>query len=294
MPPPVFRFAPSPNGYLHLGHAFSAMLNFDLARQSRRRLPAAHRGYRSHRCRAEFEAAIDEDLGWLGLSWERPVRRQSEHFADYRAALEKLTTLGADLSRVRKPRRDCPSDRRAEARERRGRAIPTARRFIPARRARFVRRSGRGCLQSGAPYALRLDMAAACARVGKLNWSRARRRSRKAKAGRSPPGSRRLGRRHHRAQGNADQLSPRGGRRRRPARRHGGGAGPGPVLVDERASVVAGTSRAAATGLSASPPHSRCRRAETLEIDGRHRLARIKGGGRHPGGDSPSGRSCLR
>src|SRR5580692_1809692 len=94
MPPPVFRFAPSPNGYLHLGHAFSAMLNSDLARQSGGRFLLRIEDIDPARCRGEFEHAIDDDLTWLGLSWEKPVRRQSEHFTGYGAALEKLTALG--------------------------------------------------------------------------------------------------------------------------------------------------------------------------------------------------------
>src|SRR3954470_15858397 len=94
MPPPVFRFAPSPNGYLHLGHAYSALLNFELARRSGGRLLLRIEDIHSSRCSPEFEAAIAEDLGWLGIAWERPVRRQSEHLADYRAALEKLSALG--------------------------------------------------------------------------------------------------------------------------------------------------------------------------------------------------------
>ena len=87
MPPPVFRFAPSPNGYLHLGHAYSALLNFDLARQGGGHLLLRIEDIDSMRCRPEFEAAIYEDLAWLGITWENPVRRQSEHFAAYRAEI---------------------------------------------------------------------------------------------------------------------------------------------------------------------------------------------------------------
>src|SRR5437667_456255 len=94
MPPPVFRFAPSPNGYLHLGHAYSALLHFDLARASGGRFLLRIEDIDATRCRPEFEAAIYEDLAWLGISWETPVRRQSEHFANYRDALEKLAGLG--------------------------------------------------------------------------------------------------------------------------------------------------------------------------------------------------------
>src|SRR5438309_4003906 len=90
-PPPVFRFAPSPNGHLHLGHAYSALLNFDLARQSGGRLLLRIEDIDPIRCRPEFEAAIYEDLAWLGIVWERPVRRQSAHLSDYRAALGQLS-----------------------------------------------------------------------------------------------------------------------------------------------------------------------------------------------------------
>ena len=68
--PPVFRFAPSPNGYLHLGHAYSALLNFDLARQAGGRFLLRIEDIDATRCRPEFEAAIYEDLAWLGIAWE--------------------------------------------------------------------------------------------------------------------------------------------------------------------------------------------------------------------------------
>src|SRR6202048_5199389 len=92
--PPVFRFAPSPNGYLHLAHAYSALLNFDSARRSGGRLLLRIEDIDTIRCRPEFEAAIYEDLGWLGIAWEQPVRRQSEHLAAYRDAVEKLSAQG--------------------------------------------------------------------------------------------------------------------------------------------------------------------------------------------------------
>src|SRR6478736_4746559 len=94
MPPPVLRFAPSPNGHLHLGHAFSALLNSDLARQSGGRLLLRIEDIDVTRCRPEFEAAIYEDLAWLGITWETPVRRQSDHLSDYRAALDRLSADG--------------------------------------------------------------------------------------------------------------------------------------------------------------------------------------------------------
>ncbi len=90
----VLRFAPSPNGDLHLGHAYSALLNFDLARRLGGRLLLRIEDIDIGRCRPEFEARIYEDLAWLGLDWERPVRRQSGHFGEYGGALARLTAMG--------------------------------------------------------------------------------------------------------------------------------------------------------------------------------------------------------
>ena len=167
--PPVFRFAPSPNGYLHLGHAYSALLNFDSARHSGGRFLLRIEDIDPARCRPEFEAAIYQDLGWLGMTWETPVRRQSEHLADYRAALEKLTAMGliypafesrAEIARL-------VAEREAQApwpRDPDGTPLyPGAAKSLPPdERARLV--------ESDTPYALRLDMAAARARVPDLGW----------------------------------------------------------------------------------------------------------------------------
>src|SRR5471032_2536706 len=94
MPLPVFRFAPSPNGFLHLGHAYSALLNFDLARKGGGRFLLRIEDIDPIRCRPEFETAIFEDLSWLGIEWEQPVRRQSEHLEFYRDALDRLSHEG--------------------------------------------------------------------------------------------------------------------------------------------------------------------------------------------------------
>ena len=170
MPPPVFRFAPSPNGYLHLGHAFSALLNFDLARASGGRFLLRIEDIDVTRCKPEFETAIYQDLAWLGIAWEEPVRRQSEHLAGYRAALDKLFALGlvypsfesraeiATLVAEREANAPWPCDPDGAP------LYPgTAKLLSSDERARL--------LESGTPYALRLDMAAACARAGDLGWS---------------------------------------------------------------------------------------------------------------------------
>ena len=91
---PVFRFAPSPNGELHLGHALSACLNFDMARQTGGRFLLRIEDIDPARCRPEFERQIYEDLAWLDLEWEQPVRRQSEHIDFYRTGLERLQRMG--------------------------------------------------------------------------------------------------------------------------------------------------------------------------------------------------------
>lgn len=167
--PPVFRFAPSPNGYLHLGHAYSALLNFDLARQSGGRFLLRIEDIDATRCRPEFEAAIDEDLAWLGVSWETPVRRQSEHFSAYGAAIDRLTA-----QRLVYPSFESRAEiARLVADRETGGAWPrdpdgaplypgTAKSLTQAERDRLI--------GQGAPFALRLDMAAACARTDRLHW----------------------------------------------------------------------------------------------------------------------------
>lgn len=90
----VTRFAPSPTGLLHLGHAFSALTAHCAAREAGGRFLLRIEDIDSTRCRPEFEDAIYEDLAWLGLDWEEPVRRQSDHFDDYAAALLTLREKG--------------------------------------------------------------------------------------------------------------------------------------------------------------------------------------------------------
>jgi len=94
MSKPIFRFAPSPNGYLHTGHAYSALFTWDAARQAGGQVLLRIEDIDLARCRAEYRDQIYDDLTWLGLSWPQPVRIQSEHFDDYRAATAKLRDKG--------------------------------------------------------------------------------------------------------------------------------------------------------------------------------------------------------
>ena len=170
MPPPVFRFAPSPNGYLHLGHAYSALLNFDCAQRANGSFLLRIEDIDTIRCRPEFEAAIYQDLGWLGIGWEAPVRRQSEHFALYRDAIERLSAEGlvypsfesraeiASLVAQREADGPWPRD-------------PDGAPLYPGEAKLLSSAARQRLLEQGAPYALRLDMAAACARTGELSWT---------------------------------------------------------------------------------------------------------------------------
>ena len=90
----VTRFAPSPTGFLHLGHAYSAVFGFQAARNSGGRFLVRIEDIDFTRCHVEFEQGIFEDLKWLGLEWEMPARRQSEHRSDYLAAAEQLRSRG--------------------------------------------------------------------------------------------------------------------------------------------------------------------------------------------------------
>lgn len=87
----ITRFAPSPTGPLHLGHAFSALTAFDMARAAGGTFHLRIDDIDQSRARPEWEAQIYDDLAWLGLDWPRPVRRQSDHLPAYCAALDHLT-----------------------------------------------------------------------------------------------------------------------------------------------------------------------------------------------------------
>ena len=155
----VFRFAPSPNGLLHLGHALSALLNFRLARAAQGRFLLRIEDIDPVRSRPEFVRAIEDDLTWLGLVWEKPVRHQSHHMADYARALDALALRGllypcfctrGDLARAVAGRPGWPHD-------------PDGAPLYPGT-CRDMPQAARALLHAiGAPFAQRLDLAKALA-----------------------------------------------------------------------------------------------------------------------------------
>lgn len=161
---PVYRFAPSPNGYLHIGHAYSALRNFEMARRTGGRFLLRIEDIDLERCRPDYEQAIFEDLAWLGLNWEEPVLRQSEHFSVYARAVEHVQARGLlypcfcsrlEISRAVADRRDWPRDPDG------GPHYPGTCRCLPADdRARR--------LASGQHAALRLDMMQAISQTRQL------------------------------------------------------------------------------------------------------------------------------
>jgi glutamyl-Q tRNA(Asp) synthetase len=157
----VTRFAPSPTGYLHLGHAYSALIAWRAARAAGGQFLLRIEDIDTTRCKPEFTDAILEDLAWLGIDWDGAVRKQSEHFADYAAALDKLQSAGliypcfcsrADIARAS----GAPQGEE-------GPLYPgTCRKLSREERQRRV--------ASGESFALRLDIAQALERTGPLSW----------------------------------------------------------------------------------------------------------------------------
>ncbi len=165
MTQPVFRFAPSPNGALHLGHAYSAMLNSDMADAEGGRFLLRLEDIDTGRSTAEFEQAIYDDLAWLGLEWEKPVRRQSDHFDEYRAALETLVDeeLAYPAFMTRGEIRAHIAE--AEADGDQWPVDPDGAPLAPPLDRERSEKERRQRIENGEPYAWRLDMEAAIARA---------------------------------------------------------------------------------------------------------------------------------
>ena len=156
---PASRFAPSPTGFLHRGHALSALTAVKVARDIGGRFVLRIEDIDAERSRPEFETAIYEDLAWLGLEWETPVRRQSDHLEDYAAALERLRDRGL-IYRCFKTRAEVLADI--------GRAphqAPPVYEGAPLAQAEEARR-----LAAGEAYAWRLSIKAAQNALG-AQWS---------------------------------------------------------------------------------------------------------------------------
>jgi glutamyl-Q tRNA(Asp) synthetase len=161
----VTRFAPSPTGYLHLGHVRSALEGWRAARQAGGRFLLRLEDIDQTRCREEYAQAILEDLAWLGVDWDRPVRKQSEHFDDYRAALDRLDAIGVIYP--------CFCTRReiqAEIARANGAPQGEAGPLYPGtcRKLDLVERVAKE--RAGLDFALRLDLARALALTGSLDW----------------------------------------------------------------------------------------------------------------------------
>ncbi|KQV73329.1 tRNA glutamyl-Q(34) synthetase GluQRS [Rhizobium sp. Root1220] len=169
---PVFRFAPSPNGPLHLGHALSAFLNRDMAASNHGRFLLRMEDIDLTRCTPEFEADIYADLEWLDIDWELPVRRQSEHFSEYQTALNGLIERGlaypSFLTRGEIRARVAAADTTALAWPRDPDGSPL---YPPDDRER-TEDSRQALLASGLKHAWRLDMARALALVDEpMSWT---------------------------------------------------------------------------------------------------------------------------
>ncbi|MGL4291891.1 MAG: tRNA glutamyl-Q(34) synthetase GluQRS [Phreatobacter sp.] len=171
--PAVLRFAPSPNGALHLGHALSVFENASMAQRLGGRLLLRIEDIDRTRCRPEFETALRDDLAWLGVAFEVPPRRQSEHLDIYGQALDRLDAMGLIFASF-ESRGELKALATARAAET-GRAWPTdpdggplyaglGAGLSPAERA--------GQTAAGRPFALRLRMAEALRRLGRpLTWT---------------------------------------------------------------------------------------------------------------------------
>lgn len=170
---PVLRFAPSPNGLLHLGHAHSALENERMAAALGGRLLLRIEDIDRERCRPDLEAAMVEDLGWLGLPFEMPHRRQSEHLAGHRAVLDRLAAMGLVYPSF-ESRAELKALAAAKAAET-GEAWPADPDGAPlyAGKGRLMPEAERRArIAAGEPHAIRLDMAAAMARAGgPLAWT---------------------------------------------------------------------------------------------------------------------------
>ena len=162
----ITRFAPSPTGNLHLGHAFSALFAEREARTGNGKFLVRIEDIDTARCNSAFEASIFEDLSWLGLTWEKPVRKQSNHMADYAKGLKKLENLGL-LYRCTLSRKELSEVMSAPHPDN---ALNSTQK-TPTDTLRYISAiENKRRLGAGAPYAIRLHMRAALKLAGNLKW----------------------------------------------------------------------------------------------------------------------------
>lgn len=167
--PTVTRFAPSPTGFLHLGHAHSALSGHRAARQADGRFLLRIEDIDPQRCRPELEAAILEDLAWLGLDWDGPVRRQSDHMADYVAALDRLDAMGV-LYPCFCSRKDIQEEIARAGYAPHLTPMGPEGPLYPGTCRTLDRAAAADRIAAGHPYAVRLDVAAAQRLTGPLSW----------------------------------------------------------------------------------------------------------------------------
>lgn len=159
MTSPIFRFAPSPNGPLHLGHALSALTGYDMAQRVGGRFLIRIEDIDVGRCREEHVAGIFEDLSWLGIAWEDPVLRQSQHFAVYAEAAQWLEAMGLLYP--------CFASRtEIEAVAQPGALDPDGAPFYPGLHKGLQRAEIESRIGNGERFALRLDMQLALTLAG--------------------------------------------------------------------------------------------------------------------------------
>jgi glutamyl-Q tRNA(Asp) synthetase len=161
----VTRFAPSPTGYLHLGHVRSALEGWRAARRDGGSFLLRLEDIDRTRCRDEYAEAILEDLAWLGLDWDGPVRKQSEHFDDYRRALDQLAEMGV-LYPCFCTRREIQAEITRAGGAPQGEAGP----LYPGTCRGLSAEEASARRKSGLDYALRLNLAGALALTGPLHW----------------------------------------------------------------------------------------------------------------------------
>ncbi len=160
------RFAPSPTGWLHLGHAYAALFAAEEAQKCGGRFLLRLEDIDITRSRPEYETAIYDDLRWLGLNWKEPARRQSEHFADYRTALQKLDALGV-LYPCFCTRREIQEEITRAGQAPHGPDGP----LYPGTCRKLPRDEADGHIAAGRDYALRLDVEKALTLAGRdLIW----------------------------------------------------------------------------------------------------------------------------